>query len=204
MAHLLGDIDGPEEALPSFMNLDRTTKWLADWLMDGTNHLNFSLGCFLRSGKLSNMLGSTLGADIKDHFRIMIYLTNNVLHRSPGASFRGYSSEELEEMRNQMGSEVLRVISAKLKPAHLEASKAKLQDLQALFLIILGLSITARYSFLDVRWARMLSLPYHFTNAVSGNAQRHRREQRKEAKDGSIYLSFEPLPNLYRQSYWAF
>lgn len=148
---ILGNTAMPE-TIPFAMDLESATKHIANWLVDGTNHLSFSLGHFLRSRELGHMLHGTLGADTGNQLRTMIFITNNITFREDlAADYRDHSLEELDKVRSYMGNAVLTSIDTMLRPVNLETSRRRPQVLHSLFLILFSFSVTARYSYLEVK-----------------------------------------------------
>lgn len=132
------------------MTLEATAQHLCGWLLSGNNHASFSVSHFLRSHELGQMIEQTLGKDLSTKIRYLVYPTNNIVHKPQSAEYSEYSGQEIRAIGNHVGHSILETLDLRLKPARLEQSKTKLEDLYALFLAMLSLSIAARYNFLHV------------------------------------------------------
>jgi hypothetical protein len=158
--------DEPVIGIPFEISLSTASNIFAKWLVDGTNYSQFSIAGLLRSSKLGSLLEDTLGPTARDAFRLMIYLTNDVVARSSTDTYQGYSTTELTAASHHAGNMVLSAVESLLQPQKLASSRTNLQDLQTLFLVVFGISITARYTFLHV--SRL-----HFADNAT-TKQRHR------------------------------
>ncbi|KAJ4292398.1 hypothetical protein N0V90_009060 [Kalmusia sp. IMI 367209] len=93
---------------------------------------------------MGNVLQQALGHEMCIYLRLLIFLTNNVLHHSTNARYHHFEREELEQIVQYIGKKFLIMLDRRLKPANLERSVSKLQNTQALFISVLGLSVSAR------------------------------------------------------------
>jgi hypothetical protein len=130
--------------------LPATAQSLSEWLLSGTNLASFSISYFLRSHGLGKLLEKTLGQDVNTKLRLLVYITNNLVYEPKETGYNEYSSQEIQEIGNALGSTILKALEPRLRPACLEQAKSKLENLYALFIAMLSLSITARYNFLHV------------------------------------------------------
>lgn len=147
---ILNQNDAPVIPAPFDMNLESVSRHLLRWIISGTNQSSFSIAGLLRSDKFSHMLSNALGSNVGETFRLMVYLCNDVSARDPKNMYRGYPAMTLHALSHYAGKIVLDTVEARLRPTRLEASQTKLDDLRALFLVTFGVSITARYTFIDV------------------------------------------------------
>jgi hypothetical protein len=164
---ILGQDDTPVVKAPFELTLESTTKYLIEWIIEGSNYSTFSIAGLLRSDEFRKILTSTLGSNMSEKFRLMIYLTNDVTTRGEKNAYLGYNATILHTLSHYAGHMVLNAVESRLRPVALAASRTKLNDLQAIFLVLFGISITARYSYLDVSLSILSSsICTHFTQTL--------------------------------------
>lgn len=81
----------------------------------------------------------------------MVYLTNDVTTRGAEHAYYGYNAATLHMASHHAGNIVLNAVQSRLRPIVLAESRTKLNDLRAIFLVLFGISVTARSSYIDVR-----------------------------------------------------
>jgi hypothetical protein len=151
MVDILRQDDPPVIRTPFHINLASASTYLVQWLVEGTNQSSFSVAGLLRSTVFSNMLHEALGAGISDHFRLMVYLCSDLAIKDDTSTYHGYTAAELHTAGHYAGNVVLRMVDQRLRPARLEQARNKLDELRALLLTVFGISITAKYMYLNVR-----------------------------------------------------
>lgn len=138
------------------ITLESVSKHLVQWLLDGTPDSTLEIAGILRSSKMCQILDHALDRDTFKAFRIMIYLasvffTNDTSIDFPEAVAEKEITATPHTISHYAGYLVLKALDTKLRPARLEASRKKLDELRAMFLVTFTLLLTARYYFLQVR-----------------------------------------------------
>jgi hypothetical protein len=147
---LINRQDTPVSPVPFEVDLGSASERLVQWLLTGSNRSNFNVTGLLRSTELSALLSQVLGKGFGELFGLMINLTNDVANRVSESMYLGHNSETYHAISHYVGTKISFVIESRLSATRLEASRNKLEELRSMFLVVLGMGITGRYTFLNV------------------------------------------------------